>query len=895
MSDNSWIVAVVLVGTPAFLILSAVFVQSTIALYYYLIRTRLINIIRYCNGKVTPKLIDKVKFCLEERIEEIDTRDETGLSAIHYSSRINSTDLVQVLIEYGAHIDILVRDKDDWRGTALFSAIDKYDDDGEIEEMICLFIDCGMNTLLSNDEGTTLLHWACEVGKVCLATQLLRVVDVDILDHASLTPLHYASQKGGICKVGDIKEVHRGAEVAAILLSKGADINAKTVNYDTPLHAACKSDMEEMVYFLLQRAANTEVIDDLKMTPLLTMVKKNTNNEIVLALVYGGASICARCSNDMTPLLYAVDYLCNVIVMTLIEEGAELEILYRGDNQTVLHRSIVKEGGAIAMALIDKGANLRARSGIGWTPLHYAVDTTSISYVAIALIAKGAELEVPYPSGGQTVLHYSLVKGENAVAITLINKGANVNALCQKGFTPLMYAIDYMREYIAIVLVDKGVDLEVTFGSTGQTPLHRAIIKNECATAVALVDKGANILARCLSRWSPLQYAIDLDRSYVATLLMDKGVDVEDVYPESGQSLLHRSMEKGEGATSMALIVKGANIRAVCGNKWQPLHYAVNSGRSYVAITLIAMGVDMEAKYPGNGRTVLHHAIEKCDDAVAMALIDKGANLRSQAGNGWTPLHFAVNSSRSYVANALINKDVPVNLTFTSDGKSLLHRAVELGNGAVVDVLLSKGATVEAKCNKGWTPLQYAVHYDHIYAIRSLAKYGANVEVTYADGCTPLLLAVKARNGSVAAELLRCNANVDAIDSNRWTALAHAVDSQSTALIILLLEHGANVEIGNPLHNAAKSKYLEGIALLVQKDANTFAAYREFGETQVEERYQDDNGNQRVRTVTVKTVVGNYLRNTDNIATVRYNILFNFSVSHFTIDLNSHSIIFVLL
>lgn len=58
-----------------------------------------------------------------------------------------------------------------------------------------------------------------------------------------------------------------------------------------------------------------------------------------------------------------------------------------------------------------------------------------------------------------------------------------------------------------------------------------------------------------------------------------------------------------------------------------------------------------------------------------------------------------------------------------------------------LQLLLAKGADVNARRNAGDTPLHHAAYGGHLEAIKALLRAGADVNAQKGDGITPLLMA----------------------------------------------------------------------------------------------------------------------------------------------------------
>jgi len=100
-----------------------------------------------------------------------------------------------------------------------------------------------------------------------------------------------------------------------------------------------------------------------------------------------------------------------------------------------------------------------------------------------------------------------------------------------------------------------------------------------------------------------------------------------------------------------------------------------------------------------------------------------------------------------------------VNLTDV-DGNTLLHAAAGEGRAKAAELLINRGASVNAKTKRGLTPLHDASFEGREEVTELLLKRGADVNARAGDGSTPLAMALS-RGHEKLAELLRKHGGVE--------------------------------------------------------------------------------------------------------------------------------------
>ena len=85
-------------------------------------------------------------------------------------------------------------------------------------------------------------------------------------------------------------------------------------------------------------------------------------------------------------------------------------------------------------------SNINCRSGLGRTPLHYAVLQGHINSVLV-LLSSGADVNASEPGAGCSILHWAAENGHHSIVQMLLNRNCNASAVTRKGLSPHVLAI----------------------------------------------------------------------------------------------------------------------------------------------------------------------------------------------------------------------------------------------------------------------------------------------------------------------------------------------------------------------------------------------------------------------------------------------------------------------
>ncbi|MDE0529355.1 MAG: ankyrin repeat domain-containing protein, partial [Truepera sp.] len=92
---------------------------------------------------------------------------------------------------------------------------------------------------------------------------------------------------------------------------------------------------------------------------------------------------------------------------------------------------------------LESGADVNARGGDDWTPLHFAAWLSNDPAISEVLLAAGADVNAQDADGGLP-LHFAARQADYTDIIeVLLEAGADVSAQDKDGWTPLHFAAQY--------------------------------------------------------------------------------------------------------------------------------------------------------------------------------------------------------------------------------------------------------------------------------------------------------------------------------------------------------------------------------------------------------------------------------------------------------------------
>ena len=440
-------------------------------------------------------------------------------------------------------------------------------------DIVSFLIDNGADpNFRTAEKRTTALTAACMSGQLEIVKLLIKSgADAKVLTKDSLNALQCAAV-GGQCNV------------MKFLVESGANWQQTTGDDDSSLlHLACHEGSEHPVdscQYLIELGLDVNVRDAFGNTPLtLVTTSGNDNVKLTKFLIHCGADLTAASDTGLTAVIGAASAGQLETLKLLVQNGAlvndchtntdnhpflqavmsdRLEIVQylcrnhhsnidmkMTDGLSALMVAIMNEAHTVAEYLINAACDVNVVSDSGETALSITLQTDSPNADLVSLlIESGANMEHKTLDGRNTPLLIAVKNQNDSLAILLLDKGCNVNAADGTDATALFYAIRDQSQNLTVQLVSRGARQMVNQPLQLTALMVASTLDSGAVIIEYLLAQNGNAHARNTEGLTALMFATRAGRVDNVKALLAHRVNV-NVRDNAGETALVKACVKG--------------------------------------------------------------------------------------------------------------------------------------------------------------------------------------------------------------------------------------------------------------------------------------------------------------------------------------------------------------
>ena len=543
---------------------------------------------------------DIVECLVKQGKAQLDTQDDEGYSALHKAVKNDHVDIVKLLVERGADMNLpSIRQQ-----TSLYFAARQ----GNLD-IVKILIGNGANVDCMNDGlDFTPLHVACCKGRFEVSKFLIEVgkADMNKGTGSCLSPLYFACESGHL-------------DLVKYLLDKGASLVTGFEGEIQVMQIAAEMGHIEIVNILLERGALNEAVYAEK-SPLMMSVEAGHLEAVKLFIGLGwslnvGLLIKAIINNRMDVVTYFIESRPKIIneldewesspiveaVRNANFEAVELLIGNGADiNSNLLIEAIINNHMDIVKCIVENRPKvINQLDEQGSSPIVKAVKNANKEAVKL-LIGNGADIN-------SSLLIKAIINNHMDIVKCFIeNRPKVINQLDEQGSSPIVKAVRSANFEAVKLLIGNGADINSSL-------LIEAIINNHMDIVRYFIENRPNVINQPDEQGSsPLIEAVRNANIEAVKLLIKHGAEIKKAFFEI--------VKMGNAdALKVILLNGGFNVDELSPDGKTALMMAAEEGHAEVFKVLLKEGkADFWVK-DAEGKTVLKY--EKRPSFVALILV----------------------------------------------------------------------------------------------------------------------------------------------------------------------------------------------------------------------------------------------------------------------------------
>jgi ankyrin repeat protein len=385
------------------------------------------------------------------------------------------------------------------------------------------------------------------------------------------------------------------------------------------------------------------------------------------------------------------------------------------------------------------------------------------------------------------------ISGHANVVQALVDHGSDLTVVNGNGNTVLKSALDQGRPHIVYILLK----------ALGGPDYPQDSLALNMAMAKSTEDVKSLMTSAGLSQ--PTCSSDDATRRFMYSDIIDeilhKGGDV--IQPHALSAMMDAALHEGGSIMVASLLSHGFGPSQFLSNGKTPIHVAVAWEDFALVELLLERSADpsiMSRNLEGQKYTPLDQALfnfnshEMKDTLIIDSLLATrkcklmaGPDIHSTAFS-YVLSHYTTwpNDAGMTMTSTMLAYAEDIHADRSDDGSTLLHAAIYHGRTDIIDVLLCKGANINAADHLGRTPF-YLECQRSTRLFRFLLNRTADPHVKGPDGQSSLHVAAGAGKPEIINFLLTLDLDINIEDANGYTPLSWAlILGQENAVLHLL-------------------------------------------------------------------------------------------------------------
>jgi ankyrin len=422
---------------------------------------------------------------------------------------------------------------------------------------------------------------------------------------------------------------------------------------------------------------------------------------------------------------------------------------------------------------------------------------------------------------------------------------SSLDALDEAGYAPIQYAICSAHPATVKYLLDQGARSDIS-DQDGNSLLHLAGWIGSLLGIEHLVEAGLDVRAKNNEGYDALKYAAQGGFHDVVGFLRDSGADICQPAMD-GNRALHLAAEFGQLSTVSTLLEVDNDVDGVNACHLSPIHLAAREGHIAVLQRLLKArqdgnsgqaaadcADDLSHKSPscekvighGSPKSALEWAAERGHANILDELLDD--RFGHQYEDCCAALFWAARRGHAKLVKRLLDHGVQA-LVVDEAHNNALHVAARNGYIETLCELVSHGSgrpwiKVDSRNSIRQTPLHVATAAGHLFAVEVLMERGASLNAVDENGKTPLHFAAAEGHVALVKLLRKLQDRPWNRDKDGKTAFDLAVERGNTAAVKELLQslsvplnEDEVARMGLPLHSAIRNRHEDVFGALIDR------------------------------------------------------------------------------